>query len=217
MRFPRLLLLIGLLGFTLTFVQLGVISVAFEKLGLSRNSAFLLLLTTLFGSLVNLPLFTVSAAWSPAELPPPVQRIFRFDRPVFGGRTLVAVNVGGCVTPVAFSIFLLGHAPVPTFDVLLAVGLVAVVAHGFSRPLPGVGIGIPLFIAPLTAALVAVLLNPEQRAVLAYVGGTLGVLIGADLLRIGDIRRLGVPVASIGGAGTFDGIFITGIIAVLLA
>jgi uncharacterized membrane protein len=43
------------------------------------------------------------------------------------------------------------------------------------------------------------------------------VLIGADLLRFGDIRAMGAPVASIGGAGTFDGIFITGLVAVLLA
>jgi uncharacterized membrane protein len=42
-------------------------------------------------------------------------------------------------------------------------------------------------------------------------------LIGADLLRIRDIRRMGTPLAAIGGAGTFDGIFITGIVAVLLA
>ena len=60
-------------------------------------------------------------------------------------------------------------------------------------------------------------MEPEHSAALAYVAGTLGVLIGADLLRLRDVCRLGVPMASIGGAGTFDGIFITGIVAVLLA
>jgi len=74
----------------------------------------------------------------------------------------------------------------------------------------------PLFIAPIGAALVALLINPSQSAPLAYISGTMGVLIGADLLRFKDIRRLGVPLAAIGGAGTFDGIFITGIVAVLL-
>ncbi len=48
-------------------------------------------------------------------------------------------------------------------------------------------------------------------------GGSLGVLIGADLLNLGKLQGLGAPVASIGGAGTFDGIFVTGLIAVLLA
>ncbi len=77
----------------------------------------------------------------------------------------------------------------------------------------------PMFVTPLTATLVALLIAPEPwlRAPLAYVAGTLGALIGADLLRFADIHRLGAPVASIGGAGTFDGIFATGIVAVLLA
>ena len=75
----------------------------------------------------------------------------------------------------------------------------------------------PIFIAPISAAIVAILLEPEFSAPLAYISGTLGVVIGADLLRVGNIRDMGVPVASIGGAGTFDGIFITGIVAVLLA
>ena len=74
----------------------------------------------------------------------------------------------------------------------------------------------PVFIAPLTAALVAVTLNPEHGAALAYFSGTMGVLIGADLLRLSEIGRTGSALASIGGAGTFDGIFITGIVAVLL-
>ncbi|MDR9481040.1 MAG: DUF1614 domain-containing protein, partial [Spiribacter sp.] len=42
-------------------------------------------------------------------------------------------------------------------------------------------------------------------------------LLGADLMRLGNVRGLGSPIASIGGAGTFDGVFITGIVAVLLA
>ena len=217
MPFPRLLLLIALLAFLVAFVQMGVISIAFEKLGLSPESAYLLLLTTLFGSLVNLPLFSVASSWSPTELPAPLQRVFRFDRPPFAGRTVVAVNVGGCVVPVAFSFFLLARTSVPLLPVLLTVAAVAVMSYAFSRPIAGVGIGMPIFIAPLTAALVAAVMGTEQRALLAYVGGTLGVLIGADVLRLGSIRQLGVPYASIGGAGTFDGIFISGIVAVLLA
>ncbi|MCL5669108.1 MAG: DUF1614 domain-containing protein, partial [Gammaproteobacteria bacterium] len=34
---------------------------------------------------------------------------------------------------------------------------------------------------------------------------------------LGNIRKMGTPVASIGGAGSFDGIFLTGLVAVLLA
>ena len=86
----------------------------------------------------------------------------------------------------------------------------------FSRPVQGIGIGMPILIAPISAALVSLLISPKQSAPLAYISETMGMLIGADLLHLKDIPKLGTPYASIGGAGTFDGIFITGIVAALL-
>jgi uncharacterized membrane protein len=74
-----------------------------------------------------------------------------------------------------------------------------------------------VFVPAVTAAIVALLLSREHTAQLAYIGGSLGTLIGADLLNLGNIRGLGAPDASIGGAGTFDGIFLIGIVAVLIA
>jgi uncharacterized membrane protein len=133
------------------------------------------------------------------------------------GKVVVALNVGGGLIPTAFSLFLLAHNPLPLGEVVLAVGIVASVCYFVSRPIPRLGIGMPIFIAPITAALVAMLLLPHQSAPLAYICGTIGVLVGADLFRLKDVRQLGAPIASIGGAGTFDGIFITGIVAVLLA
>jgi uncharacterized membrane protein len=94
---------------------------------------------------------------------------------------------------------------------------VSLISFFISRPVHGIGIGMPIFIAPLAAALLAVMVDSANAAPLAYSGGTLGVLIGADLLRLKDIRTMGTPIASIGGAGTFDGVFISGIVAVLLA
>lgn len=52
---------------------------------------------------------------------------------------------------------------------------------------------------------------------LAYVCGVLGTLIGADLTNLGAIKQVGAPISSIGGVGTFDGLSLSGIIAVLLA
>ena len=63
----------------------------------------------------------------------------------------------------------------------------------------------------------ALLVARTNVAAVAYIGGSLGTLIGADLLNLSKVQGLGAPVVSIGGAGTFDGIFLTGIIAVLLA
>jgi uncharacterized membrane protein len=41
--------------------------------------------------------------------------------------------------------------------------------------------------------------------------------VGADLLNLARVARLSPPIMSIGGAGTFDGVFVSGVIAVLLA
>lgn len=101
-------------------------------------------------------------------------------------------------------------------DVVLGTAIVSIISYLFSRTIPGLGVGMPIFAAPITAAAAAIAINPEHSASLAYISGTIGVLIGADLLRLKDIRRIGAPLASIGGAGTFDGIFVTGLVAVLL-
>jgi uncharacterized membrane protein len=79
------------------------------------------------------------------------------------------------------------------------------------------GIAEPIFVPPLAAAAAALLISRRFAPALAYISGSLGTLIGADLLNIKNLQGLGAPVVSIGGAGTFDGIFLTGILAVLLA
>ena len=216
---PQLVLFIFAVAVLSALVQLGVLSIAFGKLGLSWGSAILLLMASLFGSALDLPLFSIRTEAPPdeAELPPPLRGLLRQVMREYHGRTLIAVNVGGCLVPVWFSLYLLSRHALPAWQVLLSIAVVAAVSHRLSRPLRGIGIAMPIFVAPVCAALVALVVNPAEAAPLAYVCGTLGVLIGADLLRLRDIRRMGAPIASIGGAGTFDGIFVTGIVAVLLA
>ncbi len=200
------------------FIQIGVLTVAFDKLGLSQGSAMLLLISSLLGSSVNLPLFKLDAAREPD---PSWQKRLRWmgglARQIDPNKVLIAINVGGGIIPMAFCIYLLQLHPLPIATVLGAIALQTAVCFMFSRPIPGLGVGMPILVAPLAAAIIAVTLSSDQSAPLAYICGTLGVLLGADLLRLGDVRNLGSPLASIGGAGTFDGVFITGIVAVLLA
>jgi uncharacterized membrane protein len=82
---------------------------------------------------------------------------------------------------------------------------------------PGAGIVVPMLVPPLVAAGVALLLAFRRAPPLAYVAGSMGTLIGADLMNLSEVGRIGASVVSIGGAGTFDGVFLTGIIAGLLA
>lgn len=213
----QFLLLLFILILVVIIIQVGAFTMALDKLGLSTHSAMLLLACTLTGSAINLPIFSIRAE-EPSEEARPMFRGLLFGRPMpFTGKTVIAVNVGGALIPVSFSVYLVMTNQLPMIQVIPAIAVVTLCCRIFSRPIPGLGIGIPVFIAPVTAALTALLLAPENSAPMAYICGTLGVLIGADLMRLPDIRKLGTPVASIGGAGTFDGIFFTGIVAVLLA
>jgi uncharacterized membrane protein len=212
----RLILLFGALVFFIMMVQFGMLTIAFDKLGLSQDSALLLFITILAGSMINLPLFSMKS--SPPnldEIPPQLRELWR-QQP-FTGTTTVYVNAGGCIVPVVFSFFLLKNSALSFNTVVAGVAAVSVLSYAISRRVPGVGLGMPILLAPIVAALVSFMLDPEHAAPLAYISGTLGVLIGADLLHIKDIKQMGSPFASIGGAGSFDGIFLTGIVAALLA
>lgn len=214
----RLGLFVFALAFLFAVVQLGVVSIAFDKLGLTQQQAMALLLLSLAGSVVNIPLVRLQSDAEPGTriLPTP----FGLLRPAmepFTGTTTIAINVGGCVVPVVFSVYLFHLYPLSLLPLLAAIAFVALVARFTSTPISGIGIGMPVLVAPLAAATVGLLLGGSNSAPLAYIAGTIGVLVGADISRVRDILRLAVPVASIGGAGTFDGIYITGIVAVLLA
>lgn len=197
-------------------IQFGIITLTLEKLGLSVSQAFTLLISSLFGSLVNIPLFRIDAEVPPEHID--VQRfgLFRPMQAEFTGQTIIAINVGGALIPILFSIYLLSRSGLGAIEVITAVTVVSAISYVMSRPIMGFGIGMPILIAPLAAATVALLINAELSPPLAYISGTTGVLIGADLCRLKDVRKFGTPLASIGGAGTYDGIFITGLIAVLL-
>ncbi|MGD2112762.1 MAG: DUF1614 domain-containing protein [Gammaproteobacteria bacterium] len=212
---PRLILLVFALAVLVAMIQVNLLVIAFDKLGLSPAAAMSLVLGALFGSTINLPLARVTAE-EPAEPPPPLPDWLQRLQIPFEGTTLIAINAGGCIIPVGFSMYLMAHSPLPVGEVLPAIAIVSFVSYRLSRPVPRLGIAMPVLVAPFTAAITALLINVEYAAPLAYISGTLGVLIGADLLRLGDIRTLGAARASIGGAGTFDGIFITGIVAALL-
>ena len=202
-------------------VQVGVFSYAFGRLGISSGAALTLLLVSLVGSMVNLPVARLRNQVIEVRRTISVFGV-RYLVPMLARRnTTIAVNVGGALVPVVVSGYLIAHDRIG-WQALAAVVIVGALVHLVARPVPGLGIAVPALLPGIVAALVAVALyavagHPAAVAGLAYAGGTLGTLAGADLANLGKVRRLGAPVVSIGGAGTFDGVFITGIIAVLLA
>jgi uncharacterized membrane protein len=212
--------LLGLVALAiLIFIFSGLISVTFSVAG--DAGLIIILVGSLLGSSINIPLYKTRAN-VPLVREEYVRRFgisYRIPRVSNGATfTQVDVNVGGALIPAGMSVFLLVNSSSSVIlSSLIGVLAVTIVTHLVARPVKGVGIQTPVFVAPIAAAVAAIILSPSNPAVVAYVSGTLGALIGADLLNLGKIPDLGAPVASIGGAGTFDGVFLTGIIAVLLA
>ncbi len=214
---PFFFVLVGLFIALLLIIQLRILGYAYSRIGIGRRYIFGILLASLLGSYINIPV-----ARLPAEQVVTGQVIIfygmRYVIPVVENwpGTVIAVNLGGAVIPTMLSIYLMVKNRLYGRG-LVGIGIVATVCHLLAHPVPGLGIAEPVFVPPLVTAIAALALSRQQAAPLAYISGSLGTLIGADLLNIGKIQGLGAPIASIGGAGTFDGIFVTGILAVLLA
>jgi uncharacterized membrane protein len=208
------------LAFLFALIEVGIINYVFEALGLPPELAFLALLISLIGSYLNIPITRIESTQTHHV---EIVRSFgvRYRVPVryATGSTVVAINVGGAIVPLAIAAYVLIHWPGIIVAALIGTAIVTLIVHRFARPVPGMGIATPMLLPPIAAAIVGGLLGgPAHHAdAVAYVSGVMGTLIGADLLNIGRLGELGAPVASIGGAGTFDGIFLTGIVAVLLA
>lgn len=212
--------LVLILVVVLGLIFVGVVGAAFEDVGFSPTITVLILVGTFMGSWVNIPVLKLKTKV-------PVVReqsvsffgiVYRIPNVEYGETTtMVAVNVGGALIPTLVSSYLLWRVPSVALSALVGVAVVALVTHLVARPVKGVGISTPVFIPPLVAALSAYLLFSSAPRVIAYVSGVLGTLIGADISNLNRIPKLGAPVASIGGAGTFDGVFLTEIIAVLIA
>jgi uncharacterized membrane protein len=217
LAFPFFVALLLFFITVVVLIELRIVQYAFEQAGVERKYMFTLLLLSFLGSYVNIPV----ARLSPEQvLSHKVVHFFGLSyvipQVIAWPGTVIAINVGGAVIPVILSIYLIVKNGLYVRG-LLAVGIVTVVVHRLAYPVPGLGIATPSFIPPLVTVIVALVISRRQAAPLAYAAGSLGTLIGADLLNLGRIQGLGAPIASIGGAGKFDGIFLTGLLAVLLA
>lgn len=214
---PELVAGLGALILTLGALFLvGAIGYAYRSIGIGESALFALLVLSLAGGAVNIPV----ATWRTRPYVTVAELVVfgvRYRLPVVARArsTIVAVNLGGAVVPGVLSVYLLIVNPI-WLPALAATAIVTFVVHRVAHPVRGLGIAIPGLLPPAISALAAVALTTHGVAPVAYVAGTLGTLIGGDLLHLREIRAMAPAVASIGGAGTFDGIFLSGILAVLL-
>ncbi len=214
--------LIILLGIVLAFLFVGIAQFTFAKIGFNEEEFAIILIATFIGSFVNLPIYKVNriarvASYQEVRVFWVTYRVPQYD--VRKVSTTIALNAGGALVPVLVSGYLLVSHPSDIITAVVGVLLTSAIVHLVARKVKGVGIVTPAFVPPIAAALIAIILslgNPAAAAIVAYVSGTLGALIGADLSNMRGLSNLGADMVSIGGAGTFDGVFLTGLIAVFL-
>ncbi|MEW6246330.1 MAG: DUF1614 domain-containing protein [Nitrospirota bacterium] len=219
--FPLILFLLLLVLLPVVFGHL--FTAALLKLKLEPATAALLVLAIFIGGAVNVPVKRIARTETLLADPFAVFGIPgwwpRFRR--IRRETVIAVNVGGCVVPVGLAAYetayLLGEGPESVSGLVVAAAITAAVCYWTAKPIEGIGIALPGFVPPFTAAISALVLAPEQATPVAFIAGVLGPLIGADLLHLRDVERIATGMASIGGAGTFDGIVLSGIVAAYLA
>jgi uncharacterized membrane protein len=213
---PPLLILLILIA-AITVAAIGAIGYAYERIGLSPGWMLAVLLSCLVGSRINIP---VARFRDRAVLEDLYFSAFgvRYRIPVMRhtGSSTLAINLGGAIIPATLACYLTVHDQIWE-TALVATAVVSMVVWLVSRPVPGIGIATPALVPPITAAVTAIAVGGSALAAVAFVSGTLGTMVGADLFNIRRIRDLRAPIASIGGAGTFDGIFLSGVLAVLLA
>ncbi len=195
----------------LLLIYFNVITISFAKLGLSFESALIILFISLIGGIVNIPIKRRKVFKDSLE----AFNFFPFFyRPPLVSEQIICINFGGCLVPLVLSIYLLPKAPV--YSTLICLSIVTFVTKFLARPVRGIGIILPAIVPPILAVLTSLIFAPLNPAVCAYISGTIGTLIGADILNLKKVLRMGPGIFSIGGAGVFDGIFLCGIISVFL-
>ena len=216
---PLILFLILLALLPLVFGQL--FTRALIKLRLEPSTAILLVVGIILGSSINIPFKRIARHDTLVEDPlailgltgrwPQFQRVRQ--------ETVIAVNVGGCLIPAGLALYEIAHLLFESPQSLpwLAIAINTAVCYRLAQPVSGIGIALPGLVPAAVAATSAVWLVPEQAPQVAFVAGVLGPLIGADLFHLRDIETLETGIASIGGAGTFDGIVLSGIVAAYFA
>lgn len=211
--FLLFLLLVPLIWFS---IALEVVEVAVAKLGFSSTVALLLFAAVVLGSTINIPLYQ---RISRAPIIPDftdlwMRRFWGIPLQHMEQKTIVALNVGGGIIPTLLALYELTRSNPAA--IAAVIGIVTVVSYFAAQVVPGIGIQMNPLIAPLTASLSALLIVDNGAAPVAFAGGVLGTLIGADLLHLREIERMTAGVLSIGGAGVFDGIAMCGLFALLL-
>ncbi len=215
-----LILFLGFL-FLLPMFFADMMMLAMSKLGFTPGASLLLVVGIFIGGMINIPVKQIKrreTIETDSSMYLGLERLFpKKSRPF---DTVIALNLGGCIIPciiVIYEMRLLGRIGFEALGLtLLSVVINIYLCYRFARPTPGRGITLPALVPALAAVFCAWIFLPASAPPAAFVAGVLGPLIGADLLHLKKMTQI-TGIASIGGAGTFDGIVLSGLMAALLA
>ena len=216
-----ILLLIGLLVILIPLLIFGIIGVAFTRLGFSWITALVVVFLMLFGSFINLPVYTIRRDMVRAREPASNGNVG--SSPVWD--TTLSVNLGGGIIPVCIAVYLVYRAIavsgiflVPA--VCICIIVVAAIVRFSTQPVNSRGIRVPTIIPALSSLVIGTLISGGPglvAAVTALAGGTLGTLLGGNLLNLNRLPDLDISDFVIGGSGTFGAIFLCCLLPALVA
>lgn len=178
----------------------GVAHRALDRMKLSDKAAFIVIAGLIVGSFISIPLM--------------------------GGRFPLSVNIGGALIPLGLAVYLVVTAGSATEKIrsIIGAGVTALVIYlvgslvmtGLPEPGGRFGYIDTLWFFPIIAGTVGYLAGRSRRG--AFVSATLGILI-FDIGYYIWALNIGAPAgrAIIGGAGAFDAVVISGILAIILA
>jgi uncharacterized membrane protein len=211
------------ISFLLPFMFAQLIVGGLRQLHLSPDAALFFACFMFVGAMINIPFWRIERTQWVMDDPLCVFGLGGLFPSLCMRRreTILAVNVGGCLAPVGLAIYELYHLASTGGDILVSTLIITVTnvlfCWSISRPVANVGVVMPVLLPAGLAASLALIFAPGHAAPVAFIAGVLGPLIGADLFHLSAVARTQVGVASIGGAGTFDGIVLSGLIAAYLS
>ena len=132
----------------------------------------------------------------------------------------VTVNLGGCVMPLILCGYLFVRAGTwmergRAIAASLVTGVVCYIIGRYTADEPETITFDPNYLYGVAGGVIAYLFGRSRRA--AFIAGVTGVLI-ADVIASIEVWTQGVPqTLSLGGAGAYDAVVISGILAVLLS
>ena len=150
------------------FIQIGIIRYVYARLGISSTAAMFLLLASLLGSYVNIPIMNLAGETMIVEQPVDIFGMeYSLPTEVDWPGTIIAINLGGAVIPILLSLYLLATKNIVAGPGIVATAAVSVICFMLARPVPGAGITIPIFIPPLAACAISCLLAWSQAPAVA--------------------------------------------------